>query len=158
MLFKPELVAKVLEGQKTQTRRLWREGDMAIKAGLLYEQTEDSPIKFVRRVTKSGKTRMHRAVKSDYALQPGRGKPGVARIRLDAIRLEHLQDITQQDAQAEGFAGVDEFKSYWDMINNRAGVRWVDNPRVWVLDFTVVERAAEDVLAALAHNLAERNE
>lgn len=63
-----------------------------------------------------------------------------AKIRLTAIRCEHLHDITEQDARAEGVASVDEYKVLWESINGRTkGARWADNPEVWVLEFELAK-------------------
>ena len=62
-----------------------------------------------------------------------------ARIKLLAIRQEPLQDITHADALAEGVGSVEEYRELWDSINNRKGLRWDDNPLVWVLTFEAVK-------------------
>lgn len=73
-----------------------------------------------------------------------------ARIRLTAIHLERLQDMTEDDAIAEGFAPHDVsysvfrkparmvFKDAWNGIHTRKSTRWDDNPLVWVLTFELV--------------------
>lgn len=75
MIFKPELVEKILAGRKWQTRR-----PVKPNQGCRY-----CP----------GRT---------YAVQPGRGKKGVARIKVHSIRREKWADISTYDAAAEGFA------------------------------------------------------
>lgn len=63
-----------------------------------------------------------------------------AKIRLTAIRCEHLHDITEEDAIEEGVASVAEYKALWESINGRTkGARWADNPEVWVLEFELVK-------------------
>ena len=51
-------------------------------------------------------TRVQWEIGRTYAVQPGRGKPAVARIRITNIRQERLCDITAADARAEGFSGI----------------------------------------------------
>ena len=94
-----------------------------------------------------------------YAVQPGRGKPAIGRIRITAIRQERLQEIDPRDAAAEGveiddpfgkMSSGSSFDSYlaeidrryiagyaelWDSIHTKPGTRWDDNPLVWVLEF-----------------------
>jgi hypothetical protein len=75
------------------------------------------------------------------------------------VRVERLQDITEEDAKAEGlkvleykenpaytFSGahktgwgipIGAFKALWQSINGADS--WADNPWVWVVDFKVLE-------------------
>lgn len=73
------------------------------------------------------------------------------RIRITAIRREHLQEITEEDAFAEGMrcscgchdalngssALVPQFAALWDRLNGtrKGGARFADNPEVWVISF-----------------------
>jgi hypothetical protein len=76
-------------------------------------------------------------------------------IQIERIRLEHVQDITDGDAKAEGVRPIDSYRmeyidgreplashtaayrELWRRINTRKGTRWEDNPLVFVLDFAV---------------------
>jgi len=95
--------------------------------------------------------RLKWAVGNTYAIQPGRGKKAMGRIRIMAIRRERLQEIScggymyRSDIQQEGCPfindpnqmGWDElewFIELWDSINVKNGTRWQDNPEVWVLE------------------------
>ena len=69
----------ILEGRKTQTRRI---------------ATGDPP---------------RWAIARTYAVQPGRGKKSVARIRVVEISKERLGDISEADVRAEGFRNKAEF-------------------------------------------------
>lgn len=77
------------------------------------------------------------------------------RIRITEIRMENLQDISRLDALAEGHPfnrpvttdaeitphppePLDWYRALWDSINARKGMRWEDNPDVWVLTFYLV--------------------
>lgn len=76
-------------------------------------------------------------------------------LRIERIRLEHVQDITEEDAQAEGCPGytgplgyvprsaILEYESLWKRINTRKGTRWDDNPWVFALDLKRVGRFGE---------------
>lgn len=67
------------------------------------------------------------------------------RIVLDlaAIRLEPLQAITSEDAEAEGFRDVvgetarTQFAALWDRLNGKT-YPWSSDPHVWVLTFKPV--------------------
>lgn len=66
-----------------------------------------------------------------------------ARIRITAIRRERLQDITEEDARAEGVDSVAEYRELWESINGKTkGARWADNPDVFVLTFELVKEGA----------------
>lgn len=93
MIFRPELVRKVLEGHKTQTRRRARAG----------EQPNYTPGRM-------------------YAVQPGRGQKAMARILVVDVQRQALGDVTFRDARAEGFRTRDEFFTYWRELHG-LGVR-----------------------------------
>ncbi len=73
------------------------------------------------------------------------------------VRLQHLQDITEEDARAEGMqeptlrdlggeleqAAWSErqvFSRLWSSLHTRPGERWEDNPAIVALTFTVHRR------------------
>lgn len=71
---------------------------------------------------------------------------GLSRIQLEvtSVRPERLQDITEEDAYAEGVAGTlpedvavsarHEFEILWDQLNLKRAP-WASNPWVWVVEF-----------------------
>ncbi len=134
MIFASGLCDRVLDGSKTQTRRLIKPGEVA-------------RIHPRRVVDLNGRTKWQ--VGRTYAVQPGRGKRAVGRIRITRIRTERLQDIRPEDVVAEGFgrwrgmhqaANMTELSMMWDRLHTQPGTRWDDNPLVWVLEFELVER------------------
>ncbi len=82
MIFKPEMVEKILAGEKTATRR---------------------PAKGQRRYS----------VGREYAVQPGRGKKAVGRIRIVVTVRERLDRILTCEAIEEGFESREAFFAYW---------------------------------------------
>lgn len=86
-------------------------------------------------------------------------------LEITDIRIERLQDISEQDCEKEGFRfyplsricfkpssakhlsghGSNNYKSifgeYWDTLNAKKGYPWSSNPWVWVVEFKVVEVA-----------------
>ena len=77
-----------------------------------------------------------------------------SRILLDivSVRVERLQDITEEDAIAEGsqeptltpivgacWSERDVFAKLWDHIHRKDGYEWDANPWVWVIDFKRIE-------------------
>jgi hypothetical protein len=127
---------KVLAGQKTQTRRIKKPGET------LWHRNDGADF-----VT-DGNGRKKWQVGKTYAVQPGRGKPGIGRIRITAILEERVQDITREDAVAEGCAAwppsedlngliigpVGDFMALWNSIHS-GPTHWAANPDLWVLEF-----------------------
>lgn len=136
MIFKEKLCQKVLDGEKTQTRRLVKEGDFSVEWPMVC-------------VFGGGKgNRLRFRENQTYAVQPGRGKKAVGRIGIIKIRKEKLQKISPADIIAEsisttlrGYAAethlYSQFRELWDSIHPK-GKRWEDNPECWVLEFELI--------------------
>lgn len=71
-------------------------------------------------------------------------------LRVTDVRVERLQDITEEDAIAEGMSktlvdGVifisakGNFHVFWDSLNIKRGYGWDTNPWVWVIEFERVK-------------------
>ena len=144
MLFTPENAAKMMSGEKDQTRRIVKEGER----GYLFLSTTD-----YYQVLDS-KHHLRWQVGKSYAVQPGRGKPAIGRRVLVAIRKERLQDISPDDCFAEGIRlptlphetpdkFTEAYRLLWNKINYLAGDTWEDNPEVWVLEFEPVKATEE---------------
>lgn len=124
MLFKPELAAKILASEKTQTRRMVKSDD---KGWYRHDNLEKMDC-VVRNTT------VQWMVNRDYAVCPGRGKYQVGRIRVTALRKECVQDITDTDAVREGFANRQQFLDVFRKINPKSQL----TDAVWVIDFELV--------------------
>lgn len=125
---------QILGGQKTQTRRLAKDNEdmFDLFSALTVMRIDES----------NGKCWVKWQAGRTYAVQPGRNEKAVARIRLVDICQEQLQDITAEDALAEGIGPdltdtdrIAAFAALWDRIHTKPGTRWDDNPEVWVLEF-----------------------
>lgn len=98
MIFKPEMVEKILAGEKSVTRR-------PVKPGNSLHGPDCRPCKY-----KVGK---------DYAVQPGRGQKAVARIRVVAVQRTALEpsnytlSLLVREGRREGFADWQAFRDYW---------------------------------------------
>ena len=142
MQFKPELAEKILTGEKWQTRRLVKPSD---KLG--------STLEIGDTVYRNG--RLHWRVGDTYAVQPGRGKPAIARIKILRIRREDVRDISFEDAIAEGFSNALNFLRVWCSFYAPKGIDFIKMPvnegvdyindcpdplyDAWVFDFCLVE-------------------
>lgn len=82
--------------------------------------------------------------------------------RYESIRVERVQEITRDDAKAEGVSGVwvnppanedhyqrvtlnpyvANYSVLWDEINGERGFGWDVNPWVWVLEYTPIGLSA----------------
>ena len=90
MIFTPTLARAVADGRKTQTRRI-------VKG--------DKPCRY-----KEG---------HDYAVQPGRGKQAITRLKVLEVREEPVGQVSHHDAKAEGFRNTAAFKAYWVRLYDR---------------------------------------
>lgn len=89
---------------KTLTSRPVRDGDY------IHLRDLDGNILLV----KDGQMRIKYVAGQTYAIQPGRGKPALARFILTRIeRAEYAGRVTQAQAEAEGFATPKAFRDVW---------------------------------------------
>ena len=113
MNFKPELVERILTGQKTQTRRI----------------VSDNP--------RSPWYRERCALKVSraYAVCPGRGKRGVAKVALvNRPWRQRAGQITDGDAVAEGFISRTAFIDYWRQLHGS----FDPDTEVWRIEFALI--------------------
>lgn len=129
MIFKPELAAKVLAGHKTETRR-----------PVQYLGVNDK-LDHVSLYTAGVKPTQYK-VGRDYALQPGRGKHAIGRLRVTLVEQTVLGAMTPEQAAAEGFVQDEDgerhgdiaaFRAYWEGLYG-PGTALVTVP-VWRIAF-----------------------
>lgn len=86
MKFNKDLIRPLIEGTKTQTRRL-------------HEQPKYS---------------IGEVVKVFIAGDASENELSKVRLRITGIRIEKLKDISAADIKAEGFNSLSEFRTFWE--------------------------------------------
>lgn len=153
ILFKPAMVKAILDDRKSQTRRTkekpWQVGDyLWVRETWAQPYAEEG----------NGETFYRADGEKDLTWKPSIHMPReLSRITLEVtgIRKERLQDISEDDAKAEGvtihFDAVAaasmasetparmEFWALWQSIYGKTEFRWENNPVVWVYEFKRVQ-------------------
>ena len=188
IIFSTPMVQAILDGKKTQTRRVIKIDDTPENwkisiAGTSIVRAEPYDVKLPRyaagdilwvRETWSihecvkcqagipalgGECKCEYVYRTNYGATDFRWKPSIhmpkeaARIFLKVtdVRVERLQDITEEDAIAEGMSktlvdGVvfisakGNFHVFWDSLNIKRGYGWDTNPWVWVIEFERINK------------------
>jgi len=78
---------------------------------------------------------------SDYQRVMVQDGWAMLRYTITDLHREPLHAITGEGAKREGVGSVAEYEALWRSINDSPGVRWEDNPDVWVIRFKVGKSA-----------------
>jgi hypothetical protein len=167
IMFSAAMVQALLAGRKTQTRRLATSplrkcqiGDrLWVREGWSHTGDGVWQIQDARMMGLAGVIFMADGRRLGAKYWPSTHMPReFSRLTLliSDVRVERLQDITAQDAWAEGADPVHMkpgghtgnpsdgwlcyqagFRSLWDSLHDKPGERWQDNPELVALTFTV---------------------
>ncbi len=158
------MVRAILEGRKTQTRRVVKPQpkvvhalypDCSIETNCIFrkgDQRIHAPYRVGTRLwvretwysTPDKQSLLGYAADGDiphgvvYRRRPSIFMPRrLSRINLlvTHVRCQQIQDITEEDAIAEG-VDASTFPLLWDAINEKRGFPWASNPWVWVYTFS----------------------
>jgi hypothetical protein len=122
LIFTPAQASLVLAGKKTHDRR---------------------PVKPGRNCAyKKGRT---------YAVQQGRGRPGIGHVRVLKVSRATLTELTQRDAIAEGFRTRAEFFDHWADLHFLGQRLSLWPARVWVVEFELAGAMPPRAPRWLAH-------
>lgn len=139
ILFRPEMVRAILEGRKTETRRLYKPG-----ARCSFEPGQVLWVRESFHVARDGRV-YYRADGTPDPLTPWKPSIHMPRkycrleLRTTSVWVQRLQDISEDQALAEGAKDRAAFARLWDRINgSKEGASWDDSPFVWRVCFEVV--------------------
>jgi len=163
IIMSAESVQAILDGRKTQTRRVVRPQPFEIDSfgnPLWGEPKKDLGYRYDKRHNPYNKGNILR-------IKIGNKITDIT-LGITNIRVERLQDITEDDAFNEGIEiittesitgdidascknylkkddyfkndAISSYKSLWDKLNAKRGYSWDSNPFVWVIEFRRVEK------------------
>lgn len=168
ILFNSRMVTAIIEGRKTQARRVVTPQPNPIKGGwkwrdCLIFNTKLSDSWLLSNMCPYGKPGSRLWLREAGVHMP----KWVCRtvVEITDVRMERLQDITEEDARAEGITSrfdgtqwsyfgpetvawcmdyLPMFGQFWDScfpepFTPPAGCGWSDNPWVWAISFQMVE-------------------
>mgnify|MGYP006921307232 CR=1 FL=1 len=159
-------IDKVLNGEKTQTRRIVKPnhivGRIPPNTPLEFMSVGQSWGDIVAVRSNVSYTDIY-AIGKTYAVQRGRGVKAEGRIRIIDIRREDVRNISETDALAEGFSGHLDFLYTWIGMHDKGYLETfryaVDMGRLyehgfrerpaarydaWVIEFMLVNAASRD--------------
>lgn len=153
---------QILDATKTQSRRLWVAGDYTwINGERPAPERAHRPYRLTYSQICHADGSVRYEVGKTYAVQPGRGKHAVARIKIVSLWREHVQEISPQDVYYEGIrcadffassamrsvkgatlygqAHVEAYAKLWNSIHVKTAHRWGANPLVVCIEFVLVD-------------------
>ena len=147
-------IQDILTGRKTVTRRVFS----GCKAGVRVCWTPDGHIVLIAKgmtlngICPHGSPNDLLWVKERYVNDKGETVPAMfmpkkmARIWLKIVdvTIDTLGAMTDEDAIAEGYRNVEEYKNEWNRLNAKRGYPWKNDLPVWVITFTKFDKENEN--------------
>ena len=157
MSFRPDAAEMCLDGRKTMTRRVYKETHMSHiqenqtvdaigDCGYGWDSFDPATLKILW------------SVGSSIAIKPGRTSKAVGRVMCTGLRVERVQDITEEDARREGMdevchdgpiggrwalGPIGNFYSTWKRLYPSGPKSWDANPMVVVIEFRPLKEGEE---------------
>lgn len=150
MSFRPDAAEMCLDGRKTMTRRIAFDVDLNPRGqhGAIYRRYKSGNVGTVWRVLRP------------IAIKASRTGKGLGKVLCTGLRVERVQDITEEDARREGVEpdGVfesrpgyyprtvrsyrDGFENVWRSLYPTGPKSWDADPLVVVIEFEPIEEIA----------------
>jgi hypothetical protein len=158
IIFSTDSIRAILEGRKTQTRRVIKPlpecFDVTLQDMLRYFKCHFGVPgdrlwvreTFYNHCPPQKSTILYYA-RTDHQHYPVKWKSPMfmprwaSRITLEItdVRCERIQSISAEDCLAEGYESIGAYIDEWDRLNAKRGFSWDANPYVWVLEFKQVK-------------------
>lgn len=166
ILFSGQMVRAILEGHKTQTRRVIKPQPQEPTASFpLCPYGQPGCLLWIRETWAHIQGKIIYRCNAAPEKHKGPWLPSIfmprrasrITLRITDVRPEKLQQISEQDAQSEGCFGylchenpalglvsdgelpTEEYQRLWDSLNAKRGFAWDTNPWVWVICFEKAE-------------------
>ncbi len=140
MSFRPDAAQMCLDGRKRRTRRIFNEDWWRVEEG----PAGGAGTLIALRTAKGSLWR----VGDPITIKASRTGKGLGRVLCTGLKVEHVQDITEEEARLEGvepaFLGCDHghrdyhrtaFEHVWRRLYPRGPKSWDANPLVVVIEF-----------------------
>ena len=157
MSFRPDAAEMCLDGRKTMTRRI-------VNASEIWRDMMTGDVATIERYnTKDNKCVTRWRVGKPITIKASRTSKGLGKVMCIGLRVEHVQDITEEDARREGMTVLplqteEDHSAWWTNGNRHEGYRtaslafmatwkrlyptgpksWEANPLVVVIEFEPV--------------------
>jgi len=164
MSFRPEAAAMCLDGTKTRTRRIFKPEMCWAKDCMMGSGARRGLDMIAKRDGAFIGTAIW-SLGSSIAIKPKRTARAIGRVMCVGLRVEHVQDITEDEARREGILpvpvdgdpepwwdnGHDDpcafarkaFEEIWRRLNPRGPNSWDANPLVVAIEFRPLQKGEQ---------------